>query len=75
MPNLYGDILINLASGLVGGAGVTSGKSYSASIVSFEPACKHTYAVAAGKNVANPTAMLKSASEMLLHLNLRHHSK
>lgn len=36
-PNLYGNILDNLASGLVGGAGVVAGASYSAEAVVFEP--------------------------------------
>ena len=36
MPNLYGDILDNLASGLVGGAGVVAGASYSANAVVYE---------------------------------------
>lgn len=36
-PNLYGNILDNLASGLVGGAGVVAGASYSADCVIFEP--------------------------------------
>ncbi|NWR95019.1 IDH3B dehydrogenase, partial [Furnarius figulus] len=55
MPNLYGNIVDNLAAGLVGGAGVVPGESYSA-------------------NIANPTAMLLSASNMLRHLNLEYHS-
>jgi len=37
MPNLYGNILDNLASGLVGGAGVVAGASYSSECVVFEP--------------------------------------
>lgn len=37
MPNLYGNIVDNLASGLVGGAGVVAGESYSADCVVFEP--------------------------------------
>lgn len=36
MPNLYGDIIDNLASGLVGGAGIVAGASYSANCVVFE---------------------------------------
>lgn len=36
-PNLYGNIVDNLASGLVGGAGVVAGASYSAEAVVFEP--------------------------------------
>ncbi|XP_065174337.1 probable isocitrate dehydrogenase [NAD] subunit beta, mitochondrial [Atheta coriaria] len=70
MPNLYGSILDNLASGLVGGAGVVSGASYSAESVVFEPGARHTFAEAVGKNVANPTAMLLCAAKMLHHVNL-----
>lgn len=36
-PNLYGNIIDNIASGLVGGAGVVSGASYSAEQVIYEP--------------------------------------
>ncbi|KAJ8920171.1 hypothetical protein NQ315_011832 [Exocentrus adspersus] len=69
-PNLYGNIVDNLASGLVGGAGVVAGASYSTSSVVFEPGARHTYSEAVGKNVANPTAMLLCASKMLRHVNL-----
>ena len=37
LPNLYGNIIDNLASGLVGGAGVVAGASYSKNCVVFEP--------------------------------------
>lgn len=69
-PNLYGNIVDNLASGLVGGAGVVSGSSYSAECVVFEPGARHTFSEAVGKNVANPTAMLLCASKLLRHVNL-----
>ena len=36
-PNLYGSIIDNVGSGLVGGAGVVAGASYSAECVVFEP--------------------------------------
>ena len=36
MPNLYGNILDNLAAGLVGGAGVVPGESHGYDIVAFE---------------------------------------
>ena len=55
MPNLYGDILINLAAGLVGGAGVVHGESFSSNSVIYEPGTRHMFSAAAGKNVANPT--------------------
>nr|XP_022918269.1 isocitrate dehydrogenase [NAD] subunit beta, mitochondrial [Onthophagus taurus] len=69
-PNLYGNIVDNLASGLVGGAGVVAGASYSAQCVVFEPGARHTFAEAVGKNVANPTAMMLCAAKMLHHVNL-----
>lgn len=70
MPNLYGSIIDNLAAGLVGGAGVVPGASYSADCVIHEPGARHTYGQAVGKNIANPTAMLFCASKMLRHVNL-----
>ncbi|XP_066999325.2 isocitrate dehydrogenase [NAD] subunit beta, mitochondrial [Anabrus simplex] len=70
-PNLYGNIVDNLASGLVGGAGVVAGASYSAECVVFEPGARHTFSEAVGKNVANPTAMLLCAAKMLSHVNLQ----
>ncbi|NWQ83826.1 IDH3B dehydrogenase, partial [Columbina picui] len=74
MPNLYGNIIDNLAAGLVGGAGVVPGESYSAEYAVFEMGARHPFAQAVGRNIANPTAMLLSASNMLRHLNLEFHS-
>ena len=37
MPNLYGNIIDNIAAGLVGGAGVVPGESYSSDVAIFEP--------------------------------------
>ncbi len=37
LPNLYGNIVANLAVGLVGGAGVVPGESYSTDVAVFEP--------------------------------------
>lgn len=42
-PNLYGNIIDNIASGLVGGAGVVSGASYSAEHVIYEPVSIDTF--------------------------------
>ncbi|XP_048365927.1 isocitrate dehydrogenase [NAD] subunit beta, mitochondrial isoform X2 [Sphaerodactylus townsendi] len=74
MPNLYGNIIDNLAAGLVGGAGVVPGESYSAEYAVFEMGARHPFAQAVGRNIANPTAMLLSSANMLRHLNLEHHS-
>jgi len=75
MPNLYGNIIVNLAAGLVGGAGLVAGEGYSQNCVVFEPGARHSYAEVAGKNVANPTAMLLCASNMLNHASLSTYSK
>lgn len=73
LPNLYGNIIDNLAAGLVGGAGVVAGSSYSSDAVVFEPGARHTFMQGVGKNVANPTAMLLCASNMLDHMDLQFH--
>lgn len=41
MGNLYGSILDNIGAGLVGGAGVVAGSSYSPNAVVYEPVIKH----------------------------------
>ncbi|MEE6511966.1 hypothetical protein FKM82_018867 [Ascaphus truei] len=40
----------------------------------FETGARHPFAQAVGRNIANPTAMLLSATNMLRHLNLEYHS-
>jgi len=74
MPNLYGNIVDNLAAGLVGGAGVVPGESHGYEITAFEPGARHAYAEFAGRNMANPTAILLCAANMLEHVGLQHHS-
>merc|ERR1711997_576405 len=74
MPNLYGNIIENLGAGLVGGAGLVAGASYSANLAVFEPGAKHTFDEGVGKNVANPTAILLSTVKLLQHLGLTEHS-
>ena len=49
MPNLYGNIIDNLAAGLVGGAGLVAGASYSADWAVFEPGARHTFDEGVGK--------------------------
>jgi len=70
MPNLYGNIVDNLAAGLVGGAGVVPGESYSKDVVVFEPGARHAFASGAGRNIANPTAALLMSVNLLRHLHL-----
>lgn len=65
--NLYGDILSDLAAGLVGGLGLVPGANIGDDIAVFEPAHGSAPDIA-GKNLANPTALLLSAVEMLRFL-------
>lgn len=74
-PNLYGNIIDNIASGLVGGAGVVAGASYSSEHAVFEPGARHTFAEGVGKNIANPCAILLCSSKMLRHVNLLPYSQ
>jgi isocitrate dehydrogenase (NAD+) len=67
MENLYGDILSDLCAGLVGGLGVTPGANIGDKVAVFE-AVHGSAPDIAGKNLANPTALLCSAVLMLRHL-------
>jgi isocitrate dehydrogenase (NAD+) len=66
-PNLYGDILSDLCAGLVGGLGVAPGANMGDGIAVFE-ATHGSAPDIAGKNVANPMAMMLSGVMMLRHL-------
>jgi isocitrate dehydrogenase (NAD+) len=67
LENLYGDIISDLAAGLVGGLGVVPGVNYGADCAIFE-AVHGTAPDIAGKGIANPTALLRSAILMLEYL-------
>jgi len=68
MPNLYGDIVSDLCAGLVGGLGVVGSANLGAETAVFE-AVHGSAPDIAGKNVANPTALLLSAVLMLRHID------
>jgi len=70
MPNLYGDIVSDLCAGLVGGLGVVPGANLGEGVAVFE-AVHGTAPDIAGKNLANPTALLLSAVLMLDYLHER----
>ena len=67
LPNLYGDIVSDLCAGLVGGLGVVPGANLGHDAAVFE-AVHGSAPDIAGKNLANPTALLLSALLMLEHL-------
>ena len=65
--NLYGDILSDLAAGLVGGLGVVPGANIGEKVAVFEPVHGSAPDIV-GQNRANPTALLQSAVMMLRHI-------
>jgi len=67
LPNLYGDVMSDLAAGLVGGLGVVPSGNIGEEAAIFE-AVHGTAPDIAGKGLANPTALLMSAILMLQHL-------
>ena len=67
LPNLYGDIVSDLCAGLVGGLGVVPAANLGVGIGVFE-AVHGSAPDIAGRNVANPTALLLSAVLMLRHV-------
>lgn len=67
LPNLYGDIVSDLAAGLVGGLGLAPGANIGENAAVFEP----THGSAPkykGLNKMNPVAMILSGAMMLRHL-------
>jgi isocitrate dehydrogenase (NAD+) len=70
LPNLYGDVLSDLAAGMIGGLGVAPGANYGETVAVFEP----THGSApkyAGQNRVNPIAQMLSGVLMLRHLDER----
>ena len=70
LPNLYGDVMSDLAAGLVGGLGVVPSGNIGDHGAMFE-AVHGTAPDIAGKGLANPTSLLLSAILMLDHLGER----
>jgi isocitrate dehydrogenase (NAD+) len=67
LPNLYGDVLSDLAAGMIGGLGMAPGANFGEGIAIFEP----THGSApkyAGQNKVNPMAQMLSGMLMLRHL-------
>jgi len=73
LPNLQGDIISDLAAGLVGGLGMAPSANIGDQISIFE-AVHGTAPDIAGKGIANPTALLLSGIMMLRHLNFNEHA-
>ncbi len=67
LPNLFGDIVSDLCAGLIGGLGVAPGGNIGSDAAVFE-AVHGSAPDIAGKNLANPTALLLSSIQMLRYM-------
>ncbi len=70
MPNLYGDIMSDLSAGLIGGLGLTPSGNIGEDGALFE-SVHGTAPDIAGKNLANPTALLLSGCMMLDYMGMK----
>jgi isocitrate dehydrogenase (NAD+) len=70
MENLFGDVISDLAAGLVGGLGLVPGANYGGRYAVFE-AVHGSAPDIAGKGLANPIAVVRSAAMMLEHVGHR----
>ncbi|GIV53781.1 MAG: hypothetical protein KatS3mg039_0299 [Candidatus Kapaibacterium sp.] len=74
LPNLFGDIVSDLCAGLVGGLGVAPGGNIGRRHAVFE-AVHGSAPDIAGKGIANPTALLLSAIQMLEHIGMGRYAR
>ena len=72
--NLFGDILSDMAAGLIGGLGLTPGANIGKDASMFE-AVHGTAPDIAGQGIANPTALMRAATMMLEHLEMPQKAK
>jgi isocitrate dehydrogenase (NAD+) len=74
MENLFGDVISDLCAGLVGGLGLVPGANIGSRYALFE-AVHGSAPDIAGKGLANPIALLRSAALMLEHIGQRQSAK
>lgn len=74
LPNLYGNIVTNIATGLVGGPGLIAGANIGLSGAIFEQGSRHSARSLAGQGIANPTATIMAGVLMLRYLKLESHA-
>lgn len=75
MPNLYGSIITSIGAGLIGGPAYIPGASVGSDYMLFDQACRNSGMEITGKNLANPTALILGASEMLKSMHLSKYSE
>ncbi len=72
--SLYGNIISNIACGLVGGPGLVSGMNIGDRYAIFETATRNTGTSLAGRGTANPTAFIRASADMLCYLGLHNYA-
>jgi len=73
LPNLYGNIVTNVCTGLISGAGFVAGTNFGTHYAVFEKGTRNSGKGIAGLNTANPSGMLFTAANMLKHIGLEQH--
>ncbi|XP_046854293.1 isocitrate dehydrogenase [NAD] subunit beta, mitochondrial-like isoform X2 [Xenia sp. Carnegie-2017] len=74
MPNLYGNIISNIATSLVGGPGMVPGENIGENYSLFESGTRNTGADLVGKNISNPFGFLFASTLMLKHIGFESHA-
>lgn len=74
LPNLYGNIVTNIATGLVGGPGLFPGANIGVHGAIFEQGARHAAMQIAGKGLANPTATILAGVMLLRYLKHDEHA-
>lgn len=74
LPNLYGNIVANIATGLVGGPGLFAGANVGTDGAVFEQGSRHSARSLAGQGIANPTATIMAGVLLLRYLKMDHHA-
>ncbi|CAB4012027.1 isocitrate dehydrogenase [NAD] subunit gamma, mitochondrial-like [Paramuricea clavata] len=74
MPNLYGNIVSNIATSLVGGPGLVPGENVGDNYALFESGTRNTGADLVGKNISNPFGFLFASTLMLQHVGFKAHA-
>jgi len=74
LPNLYGNIVTNIATGLVGGPGLFPGANIGLHGAIFEQGARHSGRSIAGQQLANPTATILGGVLMLRYLKMEEHA-
>lgn len=75
MPNLYGNVITNIAAGLIGGPGIPSGANHGDDKHVYESGTRNSGQGIAHLNIANPMSIISASTSMLRFLGLQHQAE